>query len=185
MGTIVPRCTMTSRYSDLVSHLVSDILNRYRVGLGGLEEIRRGRDKTFRRQSLWMNLALARHSDEELRNSCAITGRPEFAQLRKYFRAAIRQLQILYTGVPDTLLPRSPMLSLCHQICTEIDTHSTLSDSSQFDDTQVVEAMDHSPATSSTIDALVRPLTPANKSLRFLESGAVGSPPTFSQIPGI
>ena len=135
-----------------------------------------------------MHLALARRSGQELRNSYTITGGPEFAPLRKYFGAAIHQLQPLYIGVPDTLHPRSPMLSLCDQIRTEIDTNSTTSDSLHFDDAPVVEttapSMDHSPATSSTIDALVRPLTPANTSLRFLESGAVGPPPTFSQITG-
>ena len=68
------------------------------------------------------------------------------------------------------------MLSLCDQIRTDIDIHSTTSaasmpDSLQFSDTPIVEttaqSMDHSPATSSTVDAIVRLLTPANKSLRF------------------
>ena len=131
-------------------------------------------------QSLWMDLALARRSGQELRNSYTIIGSPEFAPLRKFVKAAIHQLHLLYTGVPDTLRPRSPMLSLCDQIRTKIDTHSTTSDSSHIDDTPVVEttapSMLNSPATSSTVDALVRPLTPANKSLRFLESGAVGPP---------
>ena len=59
------------------------------------------------------------------------------------------------------------MLSLCYQIRTEIDTDSTTSDSSHIDDTPVVEAtapsIDNSPATSSTVDALVQQLTPAYK----------------------
>ena len=144
-------------------------------------------------QSLWMDLALARRSSKELRNSYTITGSPEFAPLMKYFRATIHQLQILYTGVPDTLHPQSPMLSLCDRIRTDIDTHTnevttssaSTPDSLQYSDIQTVEisapSVDNSPATSLPVDALVRPLTPANRSLRFLESGAFG-PPQISTV---
>ena len=71
-----------------------------------------------------MDLALARRSGQELRKSYTITGSPEFAPLRKYFRAAIHQLWILYTGVPDTLRPQIAMLSLRDRIRTDIDTHT-------------------------------------------------------------
>ena len=93
-----------------------------------------------------------------------------------YFRAAIHQLQILCTGVPDTLRPQSPMLSLCDQICTEIDTYTnevttsatSTPDSSQYSDTETVEtpapSVDHSPPTSSPVDARVQPLIPARAS---------------------
>ena len=60
-------------------------------------------------QSLWMDLALARCSGQELRNSYTITGSPGFAPLRKFFRVAIHQLHLLYTGVPDSRHPHNPM----------------------------------------------------------------------------
>ena len=128
-------------------------------------------------QSLWMDLALARCSGQELRYSYTITGSHELALLRKFFRAATYQLQYLYTGVPYTLRPQSPMLSLCDRIRTDIDTHTnevttsaaSMPDSSQYSNIQTVEAsapfVDSSPATSARVDALVRPRTPANMSL--------------------
>ena len=77
---------------------------------------------------------------------------------------------------------------LCHKIHTDIDTHtnefttsaSSMPDSLQYSNTQAVEtpapSVDNSPATSSPVDALVRPFMPANRSLRFLESGTFGPP---------
>ena len=57
---------------------------------------------------------------------------------------------------------------------------ASMPDSWQYSDTQTVDtpapSVDHSPASSSPVDALVRPLTPATTSLRFLESGAFGPP---------
>ena len=51
-------------------------------------------------QSLWMDLVLARRSDQELRNSYTITWSPEFAPLRQFFKAAVDQLQLLYDEMP-------------------------------------------------------------------------------------
>ena len=44
-------------------------------------------------QSLWMDLALARRSGQDLRNHYIITKSPEFAPLRRFFAAAVDQLQ--------------------------------------------------------------------------------------------
>ena len=38
-------------------------------------------------QSLWMDMALARRSGQELRNSYIITNSPEYAPLRRFFKA--------------------------------------------------------------------------------------------------
>ena len=51
-------------------------------------------------QSLWMDLALARRSGQELRSSYTITGSPDFAPLRRFFKAAVDQLQLLYDDMP-------------------------------------------------------------------------------------
>ena len=59
-------------------------------------------------QSLWMDLALARRSGQELRNTYTITGSPHFAPLRSFFKAAVNQLQLLYTGAPDSFVPQPP-----------------------------------------------------------------------------
>ena len=73
---------------------------------------RAGHSSTTRKlpgHSLWMDLALARCSGQELLNSYTITGSPEFAPLRRFFRAATYHLQCLYTGEPDTLRPSEPL----------------------------------------------------------------------------
>ena len=47
-------------------------------------------------QALWMDLALARRSGQELRNNYVITKSPEYAPLSRFFRAAVDQLQIRF-----------------------------------------------------------------------------------------
>ena len=76
-------------------------------------------------QLLWMDLALARLSGQELRNTYTITSSPEIAPLRKFFRGATHQLDCLYTGKPDSLHPQGRMLSLFDQICTDLDSHTS------------------------------------------------------------
>ena len=43
-------------------------------------------------QAIWMDLALARRSGQELRNAYVITKSPEHAPLRRFFKAAVDQL---------------------------------------------------------------------------------------------
>ena len=78
----------------------------------------------FTGQSLWMDLPLARISCQELRNSYTITGSPEFAPLKKFFRGATHQLECLYTDNPDLQCSQGRMISLCDQICTDIESHT-------------------------------------------------------------
>ena len=79
-----------------------------------------------------------------------------------------------YMRTRSTIHDIRHQLSLCDQIHTNIDTHTndvtpsavSAPDSSQCSDIQTVEtsapSMDNSPATSSPVDALVRPLTPCH-----------------------
>ena len=47
-------------------------------------------------QSLWMDMALARRSGQELRNSYIITNSPEYASLRRFFKATVEGLQLVF-----------------------------------------------------------------------------------------
>ena len=47
-------------------------------------------------QALWMDMALARRSGQELRNSYIITNSPEYAPLRRFFKAAVDGLQLVF-----------------------------------------------------------------------------------------
>ena len=51
-------------------------------------------------QSIWMDLALARQTGKELRNTSTITGSPDFAPLRRFLRAVVEQLQLLFGELP-------------------------------------------------------------------------------------
>ena len=55
-----------------------------------------------------MDLALARRSGQELRNAYIITKSPEHAPLRRFFRAAVDQLQMLFdASVVTSVQPQS------------------------------------------------------------------------------
>ena len=45
-------------------------------------------------QALWMDLALARRSGQELHNNYIITNSPALAPLRRFFHAAVRNLVV-------------------------------------------------------------------------------------------
>ena len=59
-------------------------------------------------QSLWMDMALARRSGQELRNSYIITNSPEYAPLRRFFKAAVDGLQLVFDrSIVTSVQPRS------------------------------------------------------------------------------
>ena len=138
-------------------------------------------EKNTTGQALWMELALAQRSGQELRNAYTITWSPDFSPLRRFFTAAVDQLQLRYDAMPTRVCARSmpPARSLIDSMREEI-RHTSAS----LDDTQTC----HSPVEDLTagelpvdlpsvpVVATVRSLTPANRGLHFLEIGALGSP---------
>ena len=155
-------------------------------------------------QSLWMDLALARHSGQELRNTYTITRNPDFAPLRRFFKAEVNQLQLFYAGTPDSFVPQAPLRSLLESMRDEIYTSSVSSDNTMTHESPVTELVieespvddlptpssDEVPSSSFADVKPVRSLTPANRSLRFLETGAPGSPHTHmvslrAAVPGM
>ena len=60
-------------------------------------------------QAIWMDLALARRSGQELRNSYIVTKSPEHGPLRRFFKAAVDQLQILFDAslVTSEIIPHT------------------------------------------------------------------------------
>ena len=146
-------------------------------------------------QSLWMDIALARRSGQELRDSYTITGSPDFAHFRRFFNAAVNQLQLLYDDMPApdfaTSMPPTRSLIDCmrddiYQSSASLD--NTLTRHSPVEGLAVKEL----PVDLSSVPVVapVRSLTPANWSLRFLETGAPGSPLTHelasrAAVPGM
>ena len=82
-------------------------------------------------QWLWMDLALARRSGQELWNHYIITKSPEFAPLCRFFNAAVDLLQNVYTSLLVTSA-QSPSHSLTATIraavedCEDLSSEGTL-----------------------------------------------------------
>ena len=49
---------------------------------------------------MWMDLALARRSGQELHNTYTITQSPEFGPLRRFFASTVTQLQRAFNDMP-------------------------------------------------------------------------------------
>ena len=61
-----------------------------------------------RHQSIWMDMALARRSGQELHNSYVVTNSPEYAPLRRFFKAAVDGLQLIFDrSLVTSVQPRS------------------------------------------------------------------------------
>ena len=71
-----------------------ECLRQYSIEWFGSQTFFEGRKQTT--QAIWMDLALARRSGQELRNSYVITKSPEHAPLRRFFKAVVDQLQIIF-----------------------------------------------------------------------------------------
>ena len=142
-----------------------------------------------------MDLALARRSGQELRTAYTITGSPDFSALRRFFTAAVDQLQLRYDAMPTQDCARSmpPGRSLIDSMREDIrHTSASLEDThtrhSPVEDLTAGELPVDLP--SIPVVAPVRSLTPANRSLRILETGAPGSPLTHvitscAAVPGM
>ena len=136
-------------------------------------------------QALWMDLALARHSGQELHNDYVLTTSPAFGNLRRFFRTAIRDIVLAYNDNPGSRVAPVAQPSIFDQMRLDIDaspqgsTHT--SPVHPVLDIPVVESL--SPLIRSfatplppVVDTPVRSLTPNNRSLGFLQSGPVEHP---------
>ena len=64
-------------------------------------------------QALWMDMALARRSGQELRNSYIITNSPEYAPLRRFFKAAVDGLQLVFDrSLVTSVQPKSLLIQM-------------------------------------------------------------------------
>ena len=143
-------------------------------------------------------------SGQELRNNYTITRSPDFAPLRRFLKAAVDQLQLLHDDMPvlDFSTSMAPARSLIDTMKDKIYQSSVSSGDTRGSPVEylVVEEspVGISPSLSTDYDAVslvpdfapVRSLTPTNWSLRFLETGAPGSPLTHelsshAAVPGM
>ena len=132
-----------------------------------------------------MDLALARHSGQELHNDYVLTTSSAFGNLRKFFRAAVRELVLAYNDYPGYRVAPVAHHSICDQMRRDIyDNPQRPSSTSPVDsvvDIPVVESLSPLILSSATppppaMDTPVRSLTPNNRSLSFLQTGPVEHP---------
>ena len=128
-----------------------------------------------------MDLALARKAGQELHNDYVITASPEFGSLRKFFRAAVRELVHAYIDYPHPRGKGHGTSSRCNQVRQEIaDTSGDTGRTSPMDRAEGIPVMSMPPPltfTSSSsasplpvVQTPVRSLTPNNRSLSFLQT---------------
>ena len=131
-----------------------------------------------------MDLALARYSGQELNNTYVLTTSPAFGNLRKFFRAAIWDLQLAYSNFPGASVAPAAQTSICDLMRQDInEIPQGIVQSSYVDpavDIPVVESLSPLIISSTTpppvLDALVRSLTPNNRSLSYMQSGSADQP---------
>ena len=133
-------------------------------------------------QSLWMDMALARRSGQELRNSYIITNSPEYAPLRRFFKAAVDGLQLVFDrSIVTSVQPRS--------LITQMQDAVADCDDGSSEDGMMLLSMPHDipevifPDVRETRDeetpvVISRRLTPANRPLQLLEAGRLGASAT-------
>ena len=71
-------------------------------------------------QAMWMDLALARQSGQELSNHYVITNSPVMAHLRRFYRASVRCLTSAYENLATTQALDSIQPSICDRMRQDI-----------------------------------------------------------------
>ena len=133
-------------------------------------------------QALWMDLALARRSGQELRNNYVITNSPALAPLRRFFRATVRNLVVAYEDLASSRVTPVTSPSICDRMRQAVYSpeciHSPVAD--PVVDIPVVESL--SPLIISSAspwpveETPTGSITPNNRSLTYLQTGPFDPP---------
>ena len=134
-------------------------------------------------QALWMDMALARRSGQELRNSYIITNSPEYAPLRRFFKAAVDGLQMVFDrSLVTSVQPKSLLIQMREAVadCDDGSSDGSLMLLSPPHDIPEVTFPADSSRDQETRDevspvVISRRVTPANRPLQHLEAGRLGA----------
>ena len=139
-------------------------------------------------QGLWMDLApLARRSGQALHNNYTITNSLALAPLRKFFRAAVRNLTSVYENRAYAQAEEDTQPSICAQMRRDMSQESHGDIASSYPDPDfdipVVESLSPLIISSDTPPPVVgmplRSVTPNNRSLTYLQSGPSDQPHSY------
>ena len=134
-------------------------------------------------QAIWMDMALARRSGQELRNSYIVTMSPEHAPLRRFFKAAVDGLQLVFDRSLVTSVQPKSLLTQMQEAVAECDDGSSdgslmlLSPPRAIPEASLPVESSMELETRDAIFPVVRPrrITPANRPLQHLEAGRLGA----------
>ena len=134
-------------------------------------------------QAIWMDMALARRSGQELRNSYIVTKSPEHAPLRRFFKAAVDQLQILFDMSLVTSVQPKSLLTQMREAVADCDDGSSdgslmlLSPPRDIPEAALPAGSSMELETRDVDSPVVIPrrVTPANRPLQHLEAGRLGA----------
>ena len=136
-------------------------------------------------QALWIDLALALRSGQELRNHYDITKSPEYAPLRRFFSTAVDDLQLRYNAsLVTSAKPQSLIVTMRAEVkvCNNMWSEGSLMLLSPPHDVPeaTLPAAGIKLTEPTTRDAvspvvLTRRITPANRPLQYLEAGQLGA----------
>ena len=146
-------------------------------------------------QAIWMDLALARRSGQELRNAYIVTKSPEHTPLWRFFRAAVDQLHMLFdASLVTSVQPRSLITQMRAAVADCDDASSDgslmlLSPPRDIPDATLPAGseMEISMRDAGSPVVMTRRVTPANRPLQHLEAGQLGasSPQHVTSRPSV
>ena len=134
-------------------------------------------------QVIWMDMALARRSGQELRNSYVITKSTEHAPLRRFFKAAVDGLQMVFDrSLVTSVQPKSLLVQMREAVanCDDVSSDGSLMLLSPPHDIPEAALPAESSMDQETRDeispvVIPRRVTPANRPLQHLEAGRLGA----------
>ena len=153
------------------------------MGLSGLAAGNFFEQRKETNQAIWMDMALARRSGQELRNSYVITNSPEYAPLRRFFKAAVDGLHLVFDrSLVTSVQPKSRLIQMQEAVadCDDVSSDGSLMLLSPPHDIPEVTFPAESSMDQETRDevspvVIPRRVTPANRPLQHLEAGRLGA----------
>ena len=130
-----------------------------------------------------MDMALARRSGQELRNSYVITKSTEHAPLRRFFKAAVDGLQLVFDrSLVTSVQPRSLLAQMREAVadCDDVFSDGSLMLLSPPHDIPEAtlpaeSSMDQEMRDEISPVVITRRVMPANRPLQHLEAGRLGA----------
>ena len=119
-------------------------------------------------QAMWINLALARQSGQELSNHYVITNSPVMAHLRLFFHAAVRCLTSAYENIATAQVLDSIGPSLCDRMRQEIADNTEEFDPSEDQASGYDTQVRSTPTPPPVVETPRRSITPNNRSLAVM-----------------